>query len=50
MLFELLSAEWDPAGNSKSEGWPGWLSVETAARYLVSEERLRELKDRRALP
>ena len=32
-------------------GWPEWLSVETAARYLdCSEERVRKLVARRAVP
>jgi excisionase family DNA binding protein len=32
-------------------GWPEWMSVETAARYLdVSEERVRKLVQRRQIP
>ena len=34
-----------------ANGWPEWMSVETASRYLdVSEERVRKLKDRGELP
>lgn len=36
-----------PAG----DGWPEWMSVETAATYLdMAEERIRKLKDRRVIP
>jgi Helix-turn-helix domain len=45
---EQRLAEIDPR---RADGWPEWMSVETAARYLdVSEERVRKFKDRRAIP
>jgi excisionase family DNA binding protein len=35
----------------RDNGWPEWMSVETAARYLdVPPERVRKLKDRREIP
>jgi excisionase family DNA binding protein len=44
-LLAELRAEQD------ANGWPEWMSVETAARYLdVLPERVRKLKDRREIP
>jgi excisionase family DNA binding protein len=45
---EILRAS---APSPYDSAWPEWMSVPTAARYLdVSEERIRKLKDRGAIP
>ena len=36
---------------SRTTGWPEWMGVETAARYLdISPERVRKLQARRLIP
>jgi excisionase family DNA binding protein len=47
-LLEQLRAE---LRAEQADGWPGWMSVETASKYLdVSPERIRKLVARGEIP
>lgn len=51
LVDERVEQQLATTTDGHADMWPEWMSVETAARYLdVSEERVRKLKDRRAIP
>lgn len=50
-IAERVLGMLQPYMGHEDKGWPEWMSVETAARYLdVSPERVRKLQARGQLP